>query len=835
MESSDHSNTNESDNQTNNQSEYVSDFEPTVDSTSTKHCLLFEPGDQVSTAASQTLEPIAALKEYFGLDQFRPMQESIIKNVIDKKDCLVIMPTGSGKSICYQIPALVYSSGVTIVISPLIALMQDQINALLLNNIAADYISSSRPASENQMVCRTLRDSDTLRLLYIAPERLTSDGFSALLQNLYCAGKLNLFAIDEAHCMSDYGHDFRPDYRKLDCLRKRFATVPIMALTATATTEVQKDILDQLRIPAAQVYLSSFNRPNLFYRVIRRSDATFYQKIQEFIGKSIIIYDTTRKNVERLAKDLCNKGYRAVAYHAGMSSVDRTLAQSQFINDEAQIIVATISYGMGVNKKNVRLVVHYHMPKSIEGYYQETGRAGRDGAESECLLLYGSGDVNLPADGSTATLSKLSKMNSYTLSDQCRRRLLLQYFQENYPESNCQKCDNCVAKIAATAAAAAGPSLRPSISSDILDINILSTVHATDSRFGESHILAILTGKRPKTVLSNKHDQLATYGLESDVNLDEFKEAIRKLVNQRKLSIEIKQSIKSAESSYRFSYSVLKITPEGRQVLSGLSPSYRHRSSRPKAVASSHAKSTAATEKSSTVLTAAELDADGVKTFDALKEIRRTIATQLAVAPFLVLTDATLLSMVARRPTTVEQLSSVPGFGAYKLQHYGPSFLDYFQKETKPTQTSRTVTAAAKPRSEPSQASEPSRREVKSEKSLHATFSKTLDLLKKGKTLSEIAAENKLTKETILNHLERLLAFDCTYIQHMQHLKPSEETIIAVRRAIEQSGQSAVLKPIKEILGCKFSYDDVKLSKLWIGKLSAVTVDRALAALPLTL
>ena len=309
----------------------------------------------ISSSSLPTAEPIQVLKEYFGLDKFRPMQEQIIKNAIAKKDSLVIMPTGGGKSLCYQVPALVYSSGVTIVISPLIALMQDQVSALLLHNIAADYISSSRPTSENQKVCRTLRDSDTLRLLYVAPERLGSEGFSELLQKLYRAGRLNLFAIDEAHCLSQYGHDFRPDYRKLDCLRKRFATVPIMALTATATPDVQKDILDQLRISAAPVYLSSFNRPNLFYRVTPRSDEIFYQKIQEFTGKSIIIYDTTRKSVERLAKALCDRGYRAVAYHAGMTGEQRTTAQSQFINDEALIIVATISYGMGIDKLLVNI------------------------------------------------------------------------------------------------------------------------------------------------------------------------------------------------------------------------------------------------------------------------------------------------------------------------------------------------------------------------------------------------------------------------------------------------------------------------------------------------
>lgn len=389
------------------------------------------------------------LKQYFGYDEFRPLQKEIIERVMDKKDCLVLMPTGGGKSLCFQLPALL-QSGTTIVISPLISLMKDQVDALLGNGISSAFINSSLRQEEITEVIEKVK-SGSLKILYITPERLALPQFEAILHTL----PVSLFAIDEAHCISEWGHDFRPDYRNLKSLRQRFPSIPIIALTATATEKVRADIVSQLALPSPHVFTSSFNRQNLSYEVLPKKDSfsTILSLVSLYKGESIIIYCFSRKDTETIAEKLNKQGYKAGTYHAGLSSETRRDNQERFIRDDIQIMVATIAFGMGIDKPDVRLVIHHSLPKSIEGYYQETGRAGRDGLPARCVLLFSLADKfkhdyfnNQIADPEEKQQVQynLEQSVQYGKLSGCRRKFLLKYFNEEYKEQNCGNCDRCV-------------------------------------------------------------------------------------------------------------------------------------------------------------------------------------------------------------------------------------------------------------------------------------------------------------------------------------------------------------------------------------------------------
>lgn len=392
------------------------------------------------------------LKKYFGYDAFRPLQEAVITHCLAKQDALVLMPTGGGKSLCFQLPALVFS-GITIVISPLIALMKDQVDALKTNGITAAYLNSTLTAQESQRI-EDLAKKGEIKLLYLAPERLSMPRTIEFLQGL----SVSLFAIDEAHCISEWGHDFRPDYRNLRVLRERFPGVPLMALTATANPRVREDILKQLRLEGGKVFQSSFNRENLTYRVLPKKQAfpKLLSEIQERPGQSVIVYCFSRKGTEKVAADLQANGIKAAAYHAGLAPQERSRVQDAFIRDEVPVIAATIAFGMGIDKPDVRLVVHMDLPKSVEGYYQETGRAGRDGLPSECLLFFSRGDcvkqemflreMSDPMERQRA-FQQLQTMLQYGESTSCRRAFLLNYFGETWTELNCRACDICVPRI----------------------------------------------------------------------------------------------------------------------------------------------------------------------------------------------------------------------------------------------------------------------------------------------------------------------------------------------------------------------------------------------------
>ncbi|MDP6716847.1 MAG: DNA helicase RecQ, partial [SAR202 cluster bacterium] len=466
------------------------------------------------------------LKKHFGYDSFRPLQEEIIGSVLAAEDTLVLMPTGGGKSLCYQLPAL-RMDGLTLVISPLIALMKDQVDSLKANGIPADLVNSTLTSREIYEVQKDAFDG-RLKILYAAPERLASSGFRQFLRSV----NLSLVAVDEAHCISQWGHEFRPDYRNLNSIRNEFPSVPIIALTATATDIVRKDITDQLALRAPEVYLASFNRPNLTYSVQPKAEQ--YEQLLDYLNKhrdrSAIIYRISRQGTEDLAQSLNQDGFSAVAYHAGLDG--RGKIQEKFIKDEVQIIVATVAFGMGIDKPDIRLVVHYDLPKSVEQYYQETGRAGRDGLPSDCVLFYSFADKikqdyfiqQMESESERQGARKrLQSMIDYGDLTQCRRKYLLAYFDETSTEDDCGACDICLA----------GDEERSDAT--VISQKILSAIIRTGERFGAAHIAKVLRGANTQQIRQHKHNELSVYGIVDDLSETQVRETISLLLRDHLL------------------------------------------------------------------------------------------------------------------------------------------------------------------------------------------------------------------------------------------------------------------------------------------------------------
>ncbi len=583
------------------------------------------------------------LKQIFGYDTFREHQQQIIENLIDGNDSFVLMPTGGGKSLCYQIPAL-HRTGVAIVISPLISLMKDQVDALTACGVRAEFYNSSLKGSEARRVLAMLHNGE-LDLLYIAPERLMSNEFIARLSDIPIA----LFAIDEAHCISQWGHDFRPEYRKLGDLRRYFKDIPVIALTATAEPHTRKDILERLQLTNAKHYVTGFDRPNIRYTVLDKQKpmTQLTRFLSEKGSDSGIVYCLSRKRVEKVSEQLVAAGISAAPYHAGLSSGNRKQVQDDFLRDEVQIIVATVAFGMGIDKSNIRYVVHYDIPKNIESYYQETGRAGRDGLPSEALLLFGYGDIQVARgliektrnpEHKRIELHKLNAMVGFAESLGCRRRVLLGYFGEKLDE-DCGNCDIC---------------LNPPEMIDVTEDSrkALSCVYRVGQRFGAGHVIDVLRGSRKERILSLKHDKLSTYGIGDAESQEYWGGILRHLVHQGYLSQDVGN------------YSVLKLTEAALPLLRG---EKQFQMARPRV--------RKAPEVKDKIRGLDELQYD-TDLFDVLRSMRKEIADRAGVPPFVIFHDRTLAELAAHRPESLDDLLEIHGVGKSKCEKYGDEILE---------------------------------------------------------------------------------------------------------------------------------------------------------------
>ncbi len=594
-----------------------------------------------------------ALKNWFGYDHFRPLQWDVINAIYQGNDALVLMPTGGGKSICFQIPAITMD-GMTLVISPLISLMKDQVESLKANGIAAAFINSSQSITEQAEVEQKVLSND-IKLLYVSPEKLVSGSFMPLLR----ACKLRLLAIDEAHCISSWGHDFRPEYTQLKFLRSEFPDVPFIALTATADKLTREDIKAQLGITEAKTFLSSFDRPN-FTMEVRQG----IKKIPQIVSyaksrndESGIVYCISRKATESLAESLKAAGLSADFYHAGMKVEDRDRVQEDFINDRLQIVCATIAFGMGIDKSNVRYVIHHNLPQSIENYYQEIGRAGRDGLAADTILFYSLNDVatyhflfekDQVGDPSEKSLkyTKLERMLEYAQSMLCRRKILLNYFSEDYP-GNCGKCDIC-------------KNPPKFFDATIETQKALSAVARTNQRVGIGLLIDILRGSNKKEIIVKKYHQIKTYGAGGDLSAFDWKFLIQQMIQ-----------LGVFEIAYH-SGNQLRIGTLGKEILTG---KQRINLARPTELIQKIKEQKTKGGSKSKSKTKAVLSAIDVDLFQKLRSLRRHIAKAAGVPPYVVFSDASLQEMSQQRPVTKPEFSLISGVGEKKLEKYGPAFM----------------------------------------------------------------------------------------------------------------------------------------------------------------
>ena len=653
---------------------------------------------------------LSPLRQYFGFSTFRPLQEQIIRDALEGKDVFALLPTGGGKSLCFQLPALV-RPGLTVVVSPLIALMKDQVDALTASGVAATFLNSSLAPGDSRPRLRGLHQGE-YRLLYIAPERLMLSGFIEDLQRW----NVNLIAIDEAHCVSEWGHDFRPEYRQISTLREKFPNTPFMALTATATERVREDIVRQLGLHEPHTYVASFNRPNLTYRVQAKNQA--YDQTLAFVRSRPrecgIIYCQSRKTAESVAQKLSADGIAARPYHAGLSSEDRAKNQELFLRDEVRVMCATIAFGMGINKPNVRYVIHYDLPKNVEGYYQETGRAGRDGLPAECLLLFSPGDVvkqtgfieekTDPQEQQIAR-EQLRQMVHYAEMAECRRASLLDYFGEEFPETNCGGCDNCL-------------NPRATYDGTLPAQKILSCAFRVREKSGFDtglgHIIEVLTGADTEKVRRWGHDQLSTYGIGKDMGRAEWGAIGRELIRLGLL----------AQSADKFP--VLQITPAGRDFL-------RQRKT------IQLTKPVAAPAKETH--RSGEIGCDeGL--FERLRALRKQLADERGVPSYIIFSDVSLRQMARNYPQSEVEFTRISGVGEKKLREFGAVFLEAINQHL--------ATNARQIFADDSFAS-PTPKATRS--AVNGTARETLTRFRQGQSVMEIANLRGLTVGTIYSHL----------------------------------------------------------------------------------
>ena len=706
------------------------------------------------------------LKAYFGFDRFLPLQEEIIAKVLDKRDTLVLMPTGGGKSLCYQLPALRFK-GLTLVVSPLIALMKDQVDGLRANGVPAGLLNSTLAQEEATLVQDQARQGK-IKILYVAPERLALPGFQRFLQSL----DVSLIAIDEAHCISEWGHDFRPDYRNLKGLRKDFPGVPVIALTATATKPVREDIVNQLGLAEPEIFISSFNRPNLTYTIQPKTEplGSLLHLLEKHQGGSAIIYRFSRKLTEETALELSERGFSALPYHAGLERDLRRETQEKFIRDQVQIVVATIAFGMGIDKPDVRLVVHYDLPKTVEGYYQETGRAGRDGLPSDCVLFYSYGDRSKQEYFISQIEDDEEQDKAHTKLDQilalcdlqtCRRAYLMEYLGESWPKTDCGGCDIC---------------LLPREEFDATEIaqKILSAAIRTGERFGVNYLVDVLRGAANKAVRIRGHRELPVFGISKGIDADELKEMVRSLVTNGLLA------------QRGSGYPTLVVSAQGRKFLNS-----REKLSltRPKQAAPV-LQATSGPDRET---------AYDTRLFDELAALRLEIATDREVPAYQIFGNKSLQQMAFHMPRNEAEFSRISGVGDAKLRDFSERFLkvinEYMQANGQSAAVEQVPVNAPKKRL----------------RGISMSIRETVDLISQNRSLDEVAEQRGISETTIRSHLER-------FVQEggkidLDHLMPSDVRRSRIEAAFKEMG-GARLTPVRDALGDDYTWEELAVVRL---------------------
>jgi len=710
--------------------------------------------------------PLEILNKQFGFKEFRFHQQQIIESVLAKKDTAVLMPTGGGKSLCYQIPALL-SDGLTIVISPLIALMKDQVDGLRLNGVAASFLNSTLSPNEQAEVMSDIRNQK-IKLLYIAPEKIfiNEQQFLNFLKPL----NISLFAIDEAHCISHWGHDFRPEYLQLAVLKKYFPDVPIITLTATADELTQKDILEKLKLQSPKVFISSFNRENIYYYIEPKKEWFPYliNYLRKHKDDSGIIYCLSRASTESLAEDLREQGFSAKPYHAGLDKQQRDLHQELFIKDKVKIIVATIAFGLGIDKSNVRFVFHVDLPKNIESYYQETGRAGRDGIQSDAILFYSRGDlvklkkfceIENNAAQSKIMLEKLNKMARLCETQTCRRKFMMNYFGEESP-NYCGSCDVCLSNY-------------EKFDGTVIAQKALSAVARLDQRYGVNFVIDFLRGSKSEKIMEWQ-THLKTYGVGTDIGKEDWRQYLHDLIVMGYLDQEEGQ------------YPVLKLTKKSKAVLKG-------------------------EEKVTLVKTITRKEVEQkeepyeFELLSELKMMRTLLAEEARVPAYIIFSDTTLIELATYLPLNFSELKKISGFGEIKLQRYGKPFLDVVLKYCKQNNMQSRIVNKTPKRHRKSGSS---RLTEKVDTKLES-----FKLFKNGKSVPEIAELRNLTTATIENHLAFYVELGKIEINELV----TSEKIELIESAI-QLHRNLPLGELKIVLGENISYGEIRavLNKLGI-------------------